>query len=70
MSLSTAQIISKAKAFAEANYDNGLDFFVEGYGDDEWLDYIQTFNGWSEVKAEMKSHAARRAEYAADIVGQ
>ena len=48
-----------------------MDLFVECYGDEEWLEQIQTFNGWSEVKAEMKSPSlARRAESAADIVGQ
>ena len=37
---SKTQIVELAKEFAEANYDNGMDYFIEGYEDSEWMDYI------------------------------
>ena len=37
---SKTQIVELAKEFAEANYDNGMDFFIECYEDSEWMDYI------------------------------
>jgi len=37
---SKTQIVELAKEFAEANYNNGMDFFIECYEDSEWMDYI------------------------------
>ena len=34
----TETVIAKAKAFCEANYENGFDEFVECYSDADWLE--------------------------------
>ena len=66
-------VIEKAKAFAEANYDNGFDFFVECYEQEQWLEEVARKDGtlmtWSEVKKSMKHHAALRASARADVRG-
>jgi hypothetical protein len=66
-------VIEKAKAYAEANYNNGMDFFVECYERDQWVDEVSRLDGtlkpWREVKKAMKKHAESRAEIMADIRG-
>jgi hypothetical protein len=58
-------VINKAKAFAEANYDKGYDFFVECYSDSEWKDYVTDDSGclmtWGEVEKDMASYVEIRA---------
>jgi hypothetical protein len=34
------EIVAHLKILSEANYNNGWDFFVECYGDDEWQDFM------------------------------
>ena len=54
-------VIEKAKAFAESNYDQGYDFFVECYGDSEWDTFVTrdcgTLKTWDEVKKDMGARA-------------
>ena len=67
------KIIEKAKAYAEANYNNGMDFFVECYERDQWVDEVSRLDGtlktWREVKKAMKEHAEDRAEIMEDVRG-
>ena len=54
-------VIEKAKTFAEANYDQGYDFFVECFDDSEWDTFVTrdcgTLKTWDEVKNDMDSTA-------------
>ena len=67
------KIIAKAMAFAEDNYSNGMDYFIECYERSDWLEYIANDDGslkkWSEVKAEMREDAHSRIEQTLDICG-
>ena len=48
-------IIIKLKAYAEANYDNGMDVFVECNGEQEWQELVDQNGGDMEkCKAEMR----------------
>ena len=69
MNLSTKQVINKAKAYAEENYDNGMDFFVECYESAEWTRFVGS-KIWSDVKAAMDSLAANKLDHALDILDQ
>tara|TARA_R110000764_G_scaffold59968_1_gene129068 strand:- start:569 stop:784 length:216 start_codon:yes stop_codon:yes gene_type:complete len=62
-------LILKAEAFAQANYSNGLDFFVECYSEIEWVNYIDShqFKNWREMKADMLRFADIRKEYADEV---
>jgi hypothetical protein len=67
-------VIEKAKAYAKANYNNGMDYFVECYADEQWQDYVHCYEtkalkSWQEVKAEMMQDAKNHAEHAADVRG-
>ena len=67
-------VIEKAKAYAKANYNNGMDYFVECYADEQWQDYVHCYEtkalkSWQEVKAEMFQDAKNYAEHKADIRG-
>ena len=66
-------VIEKAKAFAEENYNNGMDFYVECYERDQWMEEVSREDGtlkpWQEVKKAMKKRADLRAEIMADIRG-
>jgi len=66
---SKSQIIELAKEFAEANYDNGMDYFIECYEDREWMDYIGS-KTLMQVLSCMVISANNRAEYAAEIAAQ
>ena len=67
--LETQILILKAKAFAQERYNQGLDFFVECYTDEEWVEYIQEdkYKNWKELKAGMLKHAAIIKERAEEI---
>jgi hypothetical protein len=67
--LETQILILKAKAFAQERYNEGLDFFVECYTDEEWVEYIQEdkYKNWKELKAGMLKHAAIIKERAEEI---
>lgn len=65
-------VIDKAKAYAEANYNKGMDYFVECYADKEWLDYVHCYDtgvlkSWREVKSEMFQDAKIKAIYAKEV---
>ncbi len=66
-------VIEKAKAYAEANYNNGMDFFVECYEREEWVDEVSRLDGtlkpWREVKKAMREHADSRARIMEDVRG-
>ena len=66
-------VIEKAKAFAEENYNNGKDFYVECYERDQWMEELSREDGtlkpWQEVKKAMKKRADLRAEIMADMRG-
>ena len=63
-------VIEKAKKFAEDNYDNGYDAYVECYDDEDWEGVVKDHNGkllsWSEVKAHMKEMVQIWADRRAD----
>ena len=67
--MSNATLILQAKALAKKRYNDGLDFFVECYSDEEWEEYIDNhqFKNWREMKARMLQHAETRREYAEEI---
>ena len=67
--MSNEALILKAKAFAKERYTDGLDFFVECYTDEEWVEYIQEdkYKNWKELKAGMLKHAAIIKERAEEI---
>jgi hypothetical protein len=69
--MSNEALILKAKAFAKERYNDGLDFFVECYTDEEWVEYIEDyqFKNWREMKARMLRHADTRREHIADHNG-
>ena len=66
-------VIGKAKAYAEDNYDNGMDFYVECYDQKQWVEVVSNEDGtlmtWKEVKKEMNIYRQIKAEQAADICG-
>jgi len=67
--MSNEALILKAKAFAKERYNDGLDFFVECYTDEEWVEYIEDhkFKNWREMKADMLFFAACRKERREEI---
>ena len=67
--MSNETLILKAKAFAKERYTDGLDFFVECYGEKEWQEYIDNhqFKNWRAMKADMLSLAACRKERQEEI---
>ena len=67
--MSNEALILKAKAFAKERYTDGLDFFVECYSDEEWVEYIEDrqFKNWRELKACMLRHADTRREQQEEI---
>jgi len=67
--MSNAILILQAKALAKERYNDGLDFFVECYSDEEWVEYIEDrqLKNWRELKACMLQHAETRREYAEEI---
>jgi hypothetical protein len=75
--MNAQQIIDKAKAYAEANYDKGMDIFVECFGGAEWNDFIHysEFEGksglmpWNEVKKEMDEYRDLKAEQKSEVCG-
>jgi len=75
--LTAQEIIDRAKAYADANYEHGMDFFVECYSDAEWNSFIHFdeyddksgMMTWREVKKEMNIYKQQHAEQAADICG-
>ena len=66
-------VIGKAKAYAEDNYNNGMDFYVECYDQEQWVKEVSRENGtlmtWREVKKEMNIYRKQYAEQTADICG-
>ncbi len=66
-------VIEKAKAFAEENYNNGFDFYVECYDQEQWVEKVSRKDGtlmtWAQVKKSMKESVELRAEIRADIRG-
>lgn len=66
-------VIEKAKAYAEDNYNNGMDFFVECYDRDQWVEEVSREDGtlktWREVKKAMRKHATFRASIMEDVRG-
>jgi len=67
------KIIKKAKAYAEDNYNNGMDFFVECYERDQWVEEVSREDGtlmtWREVKKSMRKHANFRTSIMEDVRG-
>ena len=67
------KIIEKAEAYAEANYNNGMDFFVECYERDQWIEEVSREDGtlmtWEEVKKAMREHANLRTSIMEDVRG-
>lgn len=66
-------VIEKAKAYAKNNYNNGMDFFVECFDRDQWVEEVSREDGtlmtWREVKKSMREYATLRAEHKADVRG-
>jgi hypothetical protein len=66
-------VIEKAKAYAEDNYNNGMDFFVECYERDQWEEEVSREDGtlkpWREVKKSMRKHADLRTAVMEDVRG-
>ena len=66
-------VIEKAKAYAKDNYNNGMDFFVECFDRDQWVEEVSREDGtlmtWREVKKSMREYATLRAEHKADVRG-
>jgi len=56
-SLKVDALIANAKGYAEANYEEGYDFFVECYEDREWYDFITrncgALKNWADIKKDM-----------------
>jgi|TARA_R110000744_G_scaffold334093_1_gene439473 hypothetical protein len=75
--MNAEQIIEKATAYAKANYNNGMDMFVECYADNEWNRFIHYSEyddksglmSWREVKKQMNIYRKQYAEQTADICG-
>ena len=65
----TAQIIEMAKEFAESNYDDGMDYFVECYENKEWLDFVEGLT-LIQVLSNMVKSSNNRAEFIAEIEAQ
>lgn len=72
MSKSTI-LISKAKDFATANYENGYDRFVECYETKAWHEFVTDEHGqlmsWSEVKQRMQELVSIWQERESDCGG-
>ena len=66
-------VIGKAKAYAEDNYSNGMDFYVECYDQEQWVEEVSREDGtlmtWREVKKEMKEFSQLRSDHIADVRG-
>lgn len=55
--------IETLKAYAEANYDEGMDSFIECYSDDEWLELLNSHNNCVQAtKAAMREIAGIQLE--------
>ena len=60
---SEQELIEKAKAYAEDNYDNGMDRFVECFGKSDWVNFVHHSEledrsglmSWAEIKNSMRS---------------
>lgn len=69
--MSEHNLIEKAKAYAQARYDEGYDTFVECYGNDEWAEFVVDYDTkepmtWPRVKACMDNMAEVWADRRAD----
>jgi len=66
-------VIEQAKAYAKDNYDNGMDFYVECYDQEQWVQEVSREDGtlmtWKEVKKEMKDFSKLRSDHIADVRG-
>lgn len=67
MKLTEAQLIEKAKAYAQQNYENGMDTFVECYDNDQWRTLINNSDEdtgedrlmtWTQIKKTMDAIAS------------
>jgi len=60
-SLTVFALIANAKAYAETNYEEGYDFFIECYEDREWYDFIVrdcgALKNWGDIKKDMDLRA-------------
>jgi hypothetical protein len=56
------EIIEAAKKFALANYEEGMDFFVECYTDEEWEEFFKDVRTWGEAEELMRDVADVREE--------
>jgi hypothetical protein len=64
-----AQIIEMAKEFAEANYDQGMSYFVECYENEDWLAFVGDYP-LMKVLSNMVESSNNRAEFIAEIEAQ
>lgn len=55
--------IETLKAYAQANYEEGMDSFIECYSDDEWLELLNSHNNCVKAaKADMRQVAGIHLE--------
>lgn len=66
--LTEAELIQRAKEYAQKNYERGFDTFVECYTDEDWrelvthdqfasADKVGTLRSWKEIQSTMRSCA-------------
>lgn len=55
--MTTSELIEKAKAYAQENYEKGMDTFVECYTQSEWEEFVAECDTWEEMKETMDSCA-------------
>lgn len=59
----TANKIDNLKAYAQSNYDKGMDFYVECYSDEEWAEFLgRNNNCLRTTKANMREMAEIQLE--------
>jgi len=59
----TINKIDQLKTYAQANYDSGMDFYVECFSDEEWVDFLEQSNNCLQTaKANMREMAEIQLE--------
>lgn len=72
-----SDLIKKCKEYAESNYSNGYDTFVECYDNDEWVEFLSGYfiddeevlppiTSWKKAKSLMEQLASVWSEQRAD----
>lgn len=65
----TINKIETLKAYAQANYDKGMDFYIECYSEKEWVEFLdQNNNCLKSAKAGMREMAETQLEQKSNAI--